>query len=66
MSNCPCVPYGKECVYEKYHKDLLGCCCRIVNQRLQELKKDLPCIGGLYSSYICDNFEEYTTKEDGE
>ena len=66
MSNCPYVPYGKKCVYEEHHKELFGCCCRIIGYRLQELKMELPLIGGLFEPYICDNFEEYTTEEDGE
>ncbi len=57
MSNCPYVPYGEKCIYEEYHKDPIGCCCRIINYRLQELKMELPLIGGLFKPLVCDCFE---------
>lgn len=59
-SNCPCVPLGKRCLFEEHAKDLLGCSCRILGYRLQELKMSLPIIGGWFEPYKCNFFIEYT------
>lgn len=58
MSNCPCVPYGKKCVFEEHHKDLIGCCINILNYHLQELKMELPFIGDMFKPYECKWFLE--------
>ena len=64
MSNCPCVPYGKKCMYEECVKNLLGCTCRILNYRLQELKMKLPLVGGLCKPYVCNFFMEEIIDEE--
>lgn len=56
MGNCPCVPYGKKCMFEEHAKDLLCCCCHILNYHLQELKMELPLIGGWFETYVCKDF----------
>ena len=56
MSNCPCVPCGKACMFEKHAKDLIGCFCRILNYRLRELEMELPIIGDWFEPYVCDLF----------
>lgn len=66
MSNCPCVPYGKKCMYEEHAKDLLGCTCRILNYRLIELTMELPLIGDLFEPYNCNFFMEEIIDEENE
>ena len=53
MSDCPCVPSGKVCIFEKHAKDLFGCSCRILNYRLRELEMELPIIGNFFEPYVC-------------
>lgn len=57
-NKCPCVPQGKRCLFEEQAKDLLGCSCRIISYRLQELKMSLPIIGDWFEPYVCDFFIE--------
>lgn len=66
VSNCPFVPFGKKCMYEEHIKNLLGCTCRILNYRLQELKMELPLVGGLCKPYVCNFFMEEIIDEENE
>lgn len=64
-SNCPCVPLGARCLFEEHAKNLLGCSCRIIGYRLQELKRSLPIIGDWFAPYKCDFFiEQMESKDD--
>jgi hypothetical protein len=43
-------------MFEENTKDLLCCCCHILNYRLQELKMKLPFIGDWFEPYVCKDF----------
>ena len=58
MRNCPCVPYGKKCIFEKKSNDLLGCCASILSYRFTELKMEIPIIGKYIEPYVCNLFIE--------
>lgn len=58
MRNCPCIPlFGMECVYEKYHKDLLCCSVHILNHSLREFHRSIPIIGDWFDEYHCPDYE---------
>ena len=57
MSNCPCVPLGMDCVYEKVHSKLLFCSCNIVNYRFNELFRGLPILDEIIEPYRCPDLE---------
>ena len=57
MRECPCAPLGMECVYERYHKDLVSCAVHMLNYHFRELWQSVPIIGGWVEPYRCPNFE---------
>lgn len=56
LKPCPCKPHEEKCMFEEHKENLIGCSARILHYHFQELKRQIPIIGGWFEEYQCPFF----------